>query len=64
VTLGIRFLSFLLLDVELAEKVERQYGVQVDDDTRQHERQDQLQHQKHVQHHHVVISIEMCGLAV
>ena len=45
VTLGVRFLSLLLLDVELAEEVERQHSVQVDDDTRQHERQDQLQQQ-------------------
>jgi len=42
VTLGVGLFTFLLLDVELAEEVERQHGVQVDDNACQHKRQDQL----------------------
>jgi len=44
VALGVGFFSLLVfLHVELAEEVERQHGVQVDNDTCQHKRQDQLQ---------------------
>jgi len=50
VTLGVRLFTFLLLDVELAEEVERQHSVQVDDNTCQHERQDQLQRQQVNEH--------------
>jgi len=52
VTFGVGLLAFLLLDVELAEEVERKHRVQVDDDARQHERQDQLHHHHHHHHYH------------
>ena len=44
--LGVRLFSLLFLRVELAEEVEREDRVQIDDDACQHERQDQLQHRQ------------------
>jgi len=46
ITLGVWLFSFFFLHVELTEEVERKHSVQVDDDARKHERQDQLQQQQ------------------